>query len=272
MIATNYQLINPKTKEKMKATMKRIKNIILALWCQITRKGAFKNFFITGNAFGCLSQYSHISRRSMTPKIMYSTKQSALKAAEKMGAKHGVHFSVYKCAWCDGWHIGKNAQNKYEKQDEPKSPDASKPKIRNIEAFRDRLKPEYAHKYAPSAVTRRPWGGESHTRLMLELEPTAFPEGKVMVGIEAGYVGTSIEGKPEDWVKCNCSGLVLDKSFFVEETRMIVYEMHFDEKAVKADSPYRYLVSGPGSGEYTVLICTMGPNAKVVYEESFSCK
>lgn len=19
---------------------------------------------------------------------------------------------VYKCAWCDGWHIGKNAQNK----------------------------------------------------------------------------------------------------------------------------------------------------------------
>ena len=29
-----------------------------------------------------------------------------------MGKKLGVHFSVYKCAWCDGWHIGKNAQNK----------------------------------------------------------------------------------------------------------------------------------------------------------------
>lgn len=35
-----------------------------------------------------------------------------LRAAEAMGKKHGVHFSVYKCAWCDGWHIGKNAQNK----------------------------------------------------------------------------------------------------------------------------------------------------------------
>ena len=34
------------------------------------------------------------------------------KAAEAMGKKHGVHFSVYKCAWCDGWHIGKNSENK----------------------------------------------------------------------------------------------------------------------------------------------------------------
>lgn len=29
-----------------------------------------------------------------------------------MSQKMGVHFSVYKCAFCDGWHIGKNAQNK----------------------------------------------------------------------------------------------------------------------------------------------------------------
>ena len=39
-------------------------------------------------------------------------KNVALRAAEAMGKKHGVHFSVYRCAWCDGWHIGKNAQNK----------------------------------------------------------------------------------------------------------------------------------------------------------------
>ena len=51
------------------------RNCILAIWNQLTRKGAWR-------------------------------------AAEAMGKKHGVHFSVYKCAWCDGWHIGKNAQNK----------------------------------------------------------------------------------------------------------------------------------------------------------------
>ena len=35
-----------------------------------------------------------------------------------MGKKHGVHFSVYKCAWCDGWHVGKNAQNKIKTEKE----------------------------------------------------------------------------------------------------------------------------------------------------------
>lgn len=37
--------------------------------------------------------------------LSYPNKRVALRAAEAMGKKHGVHFSVYKCAWCDGWHI-----------------------------------------------------------------------------------------------------------------------------------------------------------------------
>ena len=88
------------------------KNSILAIWNQLTRKGAWRNIFVTHNAFRIFSKYSHISRRSGTPKIPYPNKRVALRAAEAMGKKHGVHFSVYKCAWCDGWHIGKNAQNK----------------------------------------------------------------------------------------------------------------------------------------------------------------
>ena len=88
------------------------KNCILAIWNQLTRKGTWRNIFVTHNAFGIFSEYSHISRRSGKPKISYPNKKVALRAAEAMGKKHGVHFSVYKCAWCDGWHIGKNAQNK----------------------------------------------------------------------------------------------------------------------------------------------------------------
>ena len=88
------------------------KNCILAVWNQLTRKGAWHNIFVTHNAFGIFSQYSHISRRTGKPKIAYPTKKVALRAAEAMGKKHGVHFSVYKCAWCDGWHIGKNKENK----------------------------------------------------------------------------------------------------------------------------------------------------------------
>ena len=88
------------------------KNCISAIWNQLTRKGAWRNIFVTHNAFGIFCEYSHISRRSGEPKIPYPNKKVALRAAEAMGKKHGVHFSVYKCAWCDGWHIGKNAQNK----------------------------------------------------------------------------------------------------------------------------------------------------------------
>jgi len=78
------------------------KNCILAIWNQLTRKGAWGNIFVTHNAFGIFSKYSHISRRSGTPKIPYPNKKVALRAAEAMGKKHGVHFSIYKCAWCDG--------------------------------------------------------------------------------------------------------------------------------------------------------------------------
>lgn len=44
---------------------------------------------------------------------MYNTKASATKAAESMSKKHGVWFSNYKCLHCDGYHIGKNRDNKY---------------------------------------------------------------------------------------------------------------------------------------------------------------
>ena len=40
------------------------KNSILAIWNQLTRKGAWRNIFVTHNAFGIFSEYSHISRRS----------------------------------------------------------------------------------------------------------------------------------------------------------------------------------------------------------------
>ena len=102
----------------------KIKNLFLAIYDQVTRKGAWRNIFVTHNAFGIFSRYSHTARGSGKPKMSYPTKAVALKAAEAMGEKHGVHFSVYKCAWCDGWHVGKNAQNKVKPKDdsEKKSP------------------------------------------------------------------------------------------------------------------------------------------------------
>lgn len=70
------------------------KNCILAIWNQLTRNGAWRNIFVTHNAFGIFSEYSHISRRSGKPKIPYPNKKVALRAAEAMG-KSMVCISLY---------------------------------------------------------------------------------------------------------------------------------------------------------------------------------
>ena len=83
----------------------KIKNFILAVYDQLKRKGALRNIFVTHNAFGIFSKYSHISRRNGNPKISYTTKKVAAKVANAMSKKHSMYFSVYKCPWCDGWHV-----------------------------------------------------------------------------------------------------------------------------------------------------------------------
>lgn len=88
-----------------------LKNLLLGLKEQGPLKRAFRNFFITGNAWGLFSKYSHI-RKDGVPKISYKHKESAVKASQKMEKKNGVHYSVYKCIYCDGYHIGRNRDNK----------------------------------------------------------------------------------------------------------------------------------------------------------------
>lgn len=90
----------------------KIKNLIYAVCNQLLRSKSWRNIFITYDAFGIFSRYSHISRSTGRPKMMYLSKSDAKKAADVMSKKYGVHFSVYKCVWCDGWHIGKNSRNK----------------------------------------------------------------------------------------------------------------------------------------------------------------
>lgn len=93
----------------------KIKNILLAIKDQLPIKRFWRNFFITGNAWGLFHINSHVVAASGKPKVMYNTKLSALKSAEAMSKKYNVHFSVYKCVYCDGYHLGKNRENKLTK-------------------------------------------------------------------------------------------------------------------------------------------------------------
>ncbi len=84
----------------------KISNLIKAIKNQGPFKRFFRNFFVTRNAWGLFSKRSHL-RDTGFPKVAYRTKASAEKAATKMSEKAGVHFSNYKCIYCDGYHLGK---------------------------------------------------------------------------------------------------------------------------------------------------------------------
>ena len=88
-----------------------IKYLFIALWEQGPPLRFFRNFFITRNAWGMFYKSSCI-RKDGKSKVRYNSKASALKAADSMSRKHGNHFSVYRCIFCGGLHLGKNRDNK----------------------------------------------------------------------------------------------------------------------------------------------------------------
>jgi len=90
----------------------KLRNVLLVIKDQMPLKRFIKNFFVTRNAWGLFHINSHVAQGSGKPKVMYNTKASATKAAEAMTKKHGVWFSNYKCLHCDGYHVGKNRDNK----------------------------------------------------------------------------------------------------------------------------------------------------------------
>lgn len=79
-----------------------IKNLFLAIKHQ-----SFNEWFITKNAWGIFSINSHKNQHTGKGKVCYPTKESADKAANSLNKKNGESSLVsYKCAFCDGWHIG----------------------------------------------------------------------------------------------------------------------------------------------------------------------
>ena len=90
------------------------KELIRALGFQLRSPHAFRNFLITHNALGVFNVASHINTHSNEgqAKVMYNTLATAEKSAQKMGEKHNANFSVYKCAYCKGYHIGRNRDNR----------------------------------------------------------------------------------------------------------------------------------------------------------------
>jgi hypothetical protein len=45
-------------------------------------------------------------RRDGRPKTRFASRAEALSVAEERTADDGARLTVYRCAYCDGWHMG----------------------------------------------------------------------------------------------------------------------------------------------------------------------
>lgn len=86
----------------------KLKNLIEGLKFQLPLRRFFRNFFITGNGWGLFHKNSHVNQSTGKIKVSYPKLASALRAQESMQQKHNKPFTVYKCIYCDGYHIGKS--------------------------------------------------------------------------------------------------------------------------------------------------------------------
>ena len=75
---------------------------------QISRPDWFRHLFLQRTTWGAFSIYSHVKRSNGKPKIAYPTKSKAENAAVDMAKKYGKPFTVYKCLFCDGWHVSQD--------------------------------------------------------------------------------------------------------------------------------------------------------------------
>lgn len=93
------------------ASIQGIKFRNLPVWIkhQLNLDGWVQRLFIKRSVWGAFSVYSHIKRNNGKPKNAYSTKSKAENAAVNMAKKYGKSFTVYKCLFCDGWHVSQDA-------------------------------------------------------------------------------------------------------------------------------------------------------------------
>jgi hypothetical protein len=88
----------------------KIKNIILAIKDQLPLSRLIRNMR-KGHLIGLFDKRSHFTKEGKE-KVKYNTKATAVKSAQKMMEKNGFYYSNYKCIYCDGYHIGRNMENK----------------------------------------------------------------------------------------------------------------------------------------------------------------
>ena len=87
------------------------------------KKEVFLQLLHFTERLGCVfNQLAHKPRQRQAESDVQHAQDGVEKRGENVGEarhafQHGTHFSTYKCLFCDGYHIGKNRDNKVKKTD-----------------------------------------------------------------------------------------------------------------------------------------------------------
>lgn len=79
----------------------------LGIW--LTDQLSHPKTLLKKKSWGVFSKYAHIRRSDGIPKKASPNKEKALQTAMFMSNKYGGRYSIYKCVFCDGWHIAKES-------------------------------------------------------------------------------------------------------------------------------------------------------------------
>ncbi|MDE5585578.1 MAG: hypothetical protein K2I92_04445 [Muribaculaceae bacterium] len=84
----------------------------------LTDQLSYPKTLLKKKSWGVFSVYAHLRRSDRLPKKASPNREKALATAGFMADKYGGSYSIYKCVFCDGWHIAKDSTSKTESRRE----------------------------------------------------------------------------------------------------------------------------------------------------------
>lgn len=98
-------------------------------------------------SWGVFSVYAHIRRSDRLPKKSSDTKERAQGVADFMAKKYGGTYGIYKCVYCDGWHVAKEVESTHNADAKPFVPCTEVSITLDVDKMRSLNIPDFAPVY-----------------------------------------------------------------------------------------------------------------------------
>lgn len=98
-------------------------------------------------SWGVFSEYAHIRRSDRLPKKSYENKGQAQSVTDSIAKKYGGSYSIYKCVYCDGWHVAKDSTEVESKRENITHPMFEVPTTIDIDMIAKLNIPDFAPVY-----------------------------------------------------------------------------------------------------------------------------